>query len=190
MRKELWTSLRALLALTLLTGLLYPAATTLLAQLLFPGKANGSLVRRGGRIVGSELVGQPFEDPRGFLGRPSATSPTPCNAATSSGSNLGPTNPALFDAVRARAAALRTADPGNPAPIPMDLLTASASGLDPHISPEAALYQVARVARRRGLPEAKVRALVERQVEPGSILGPARVNVLLLNLALDDLGGG
>jgi len=190
MTNLLATSLRAILALTLLTGLLYPAATSLLAQLLFPETANGSLVRRGDRVVGSSLVGQPFEDPRWFLGRPSATSPTPCNAAASSGSNLGPTNPALFDAVRGRVAALRAADPGNADPIPVDLLTASASGLDPHISPEAAFYQAPRVARLRRLDEAKVRALVERHVEAGSLLGPARVNVLLLNLALDELGGG
>jgi K+-transporting ATPase ATPase C chain len=188
MLRECKTSLKALLALTLVTGVAYPLVVTGLAQVLFPDAANGSLVRRNGEVVGSRLVGQPFDDPRYFWGRPSATSPFPCNAASSSGSNLGPTNAVLLDAVKARAEALRASDPGQTAPIPVDLLTASSSGLDPHVSPEAARWQVPRVARARGLPEEKVAALVDAQVEGGGVLGCARVNVLLLNLALDGTG--
>jgi K+-transporting ATPase ATPase C chain len=189
MLRELLTSLRALLALTLLTGAIYPLVVTAAAQALFPHLANGSIVRRGENAVGSSLVGQAFSSPGYFWGRPSATSP-PCNAASSSGSNLGPTNPALLDAVKARADALRASDPLNAAPIPVDLLTASGSGLDPHITPAAALWQVPRVARARGLPEERVRALVVTRIEGGNLLGPRRVNVLLLNLALDDLRDG
>jgi K+-transporting ATPase ATPase C chain len=189
MLRELLTSLRALLALTVLTGGLYPLAVTLAGQALFPEEANGSIVRRGDQAVGSSLVGQPFSSPRYFWGRPSATSPA-YNAASSSGSNLGPTNPALLEQVKARASALRASDPGNGTPIPVDLLTASGSGLDPHITPAAALWQVARVARARGLPEERVRSLVEARIEGGNLLGPERVNVLLLNLALDGLRGG
>jgi len=179
-------SLVLLLLLTLLTGGAYPALVTGLAQALFPRQAGGSLLVRGGRTVGSELVGQAFADPGHFWSRPSALAP-PYDARTSGGSNLGPSNPALQQAVAARAAALRQADPGNPAPIPVDLVTASASGLDPHESPAAALWQVPRVARARGLPEATVRALVERAVEPPTlgILGAPRINVLRLNLALE-----
>jgi K+-transporting ATPase ATPase C chain len=171
------------------TGILYPLAVTGLAQALFPGQANGSLVERDGQILGSRLIGQPFDDPRYFWGRPSATSPFPYNAASSSGSNLGPANPALMERIRARIAALKAADPGNNLPIPIDLVTASASGLDPHISVAGALYQVPRIARARGLPEDEVRALVQTYTEDRwfGILGEPRLNVLLLNLALDGI---
>jgi K+-transporting ATPase ATPase C chain len=173
--------------LSVVTGLLYPLLITGLAQAAFPDAASGSLVSKDGQVVGSRLIGQPFADPKHFWSRPSATSPMPYNAANSSGSNQGPSNPALADAVKARIAALRAADPGNAQPVPVDLVTASASGLDPHISRAAADYQAARVARARGLPEAEVRGLVERHTE-GALLGfigEARVNVLALNLALD-----
>ncbi len=179
-----------LLALFLaVTGLLYTGAVTALAQALFPRQASGSLVVSEGRAVGSDLIGQPFSDPRWFWGRPSATQPVPDDARASTGSNLGPLSPALADAVRARIAALRAADPGNAAPVPVDLVTASGSGLDPHLSAAAALYQVGRVARARGLPPERVRRLVEAHVElPGlGFLGTPRVNVLRLNLALDRL---
>jgi len=180
------SSLFAVLAL--LTGLLYPLLVTGLAQLAFPEQANGSIVEREGVAVGSSLIGQPFQAPGHFWSRPSATSPMPDNGLASSGSNLGPTNPALVEAVKARVAALRAADPGNLSPVPVDLVTASASGLDPHISVAAARYQVARVARATGLPLARVQALVDRRVEEplAGWLGEARVNVLLLNLDLDD----
>jgi K+-transporting ATPase ATPase C chain len=173
--------------LTLLCGVLYPAAVTGIGRVAFPHQADGSLVQAGGQAVGSTLIGQPFAAPRYFWGRPSATAPAPDNAAGSGGSNLGPTNPALLDAVKARVAALRRANPGNRAPIPVDLVTASASGLDPEISVAAAEYQAARVAAARGLPVAQVRALVDRyrQAPILGVLGEARVNVLALNLALD-----
>jgi K+-transporting ATPase ATPase C chain len=175
------------LAMTVLTGLAYPLVVTGLAQLLFPRQANGSLIAAGGRTVGSSLIGQPFDDLRYFWSRPSATAPFPYNAAASSGSNLGPTNPALAEAVKARIEALRAADPGHTAPVPVDLVTASGSGLDPHISPAAALYQVGRVARARRLDESALRGLVARHTEGRQlgVLGEPRVNVLLLNRALD-----
>lgn len=178
-----------LAAFTALTGLAYPAAVTGLAWALAHRQAGGSVVLRDGKPVGSALVGQPFADPRWFWGRPSATAPVPYNGRSSSGSNLGPSNPALHDAVKGRVAALRAADPGNDAPVPVDLVTASGSGLDPHISPAAALYQVPRVARARGLPPERVRALVDEWIERPALglLGAPRVNVLALNLALDDV---
>jgi K+-transporting ATPase ATPase C chain len=178
-----------LLLLTVLTGLVYPLAVTGLAQLLFPDQANGSLIVREGKAIGSKLIGQHFDKPEYFWSRPSATMPFPNNAAASGGSNLGPTNPVLIDAVKARVAALRAADPGNDAPIPVDLVTASGSGLDPHISPAAALYQVKRVALARGLEEAIVQTLVTEHTEERQfkLLGERRVNVLQLNLALDAL---
>jgi K+-transporting ATPase ATPase C chain len=174
-------------ALTLLCGVLYPAAVTGIGRVAFPHQADGSLVEAGGKIVGSTLIGQPFSRPDYFWGRPSATTPMPDNAAGSGGSNLGPTNPALLDAVKARVAALRRADPANRAPIPVDLVTASASGVDPEISLAAAEYQAARVATARKLPVEQVRALIARyRQEPVlGFLGEARVNVLALNLALD-----
>ncbi len=181
-----------LLALfTLVTGVVYPVLVTGIAQLLMPYQANGSLiVGADGEVIGSELIGQSFDEPRYFWGRPSGTSPYPYNAGASSGANLGPINPRLREAVTARVAALHEADPDNDAEIPVDLVTASGSGLDPHISPAAALYQVGRVARVRGLDDAQVRALVEEHVEGRTIgiLGEPRVNVLRLNLALDQLG--
>jgi len=174
-------------ALSLLCGLLYPAAVGAIGRAAFARQAAGSLVTLEGRTVGSSLIGQPFSQPGYFWGRPSATAPLPDNAAASGGSNLGPTNPALVEAVKARIAALRAADPANRAPIPVDLVSASASGLDPEISVAAAYYQAARVAAARKLPEGRVRALIEarRQDPTLGFLGEARVNVLALNLALD-----
>ncbi len=175
-------------ALSVLTGLLYPALVTGVAQLAFADAANGSVVMHHGVAVGSSLIGQPFQAPGHFWSRPSATSPMPNNGDGSSGSNLGPANPALVDAVKARIAALRAADPGNVAPVPVDLVTASASGLDPHISVAAARWQVARVARATGLSVDRVQALVDRRTEEpwAGWLGEARVNVLLLNLDVDE----
>ena len=189
--KDLLRPAAVLLALlTLLTALLYPLAVTGLAQVIFPVQANGSLIREAdGRALGSALIGQPFADPRYFWGRPSATTSFPYNAAGSAGSNLGPSNPALVEAVQARITALRAADPGNNLPAPVDLVTASGSGLDPDISVAAALYQAPRVARVRGLDVEVIRQLVAKHTE-GRQLGPLRVgeprvNVLKLNLALD-----
>ena len=175
--------------LTLLTGVAYPLLVTGAAQLLFPDQAGGSLILRDGKPVGSSLIGQNFTDPGHFWGRPSATGSMPYNASASSGSNQGPLNPALVDAVKGRIDALRAADPGNAGPVPVDLVTASASGLDPHISPAAARYQAARVARVRGLPLEKVQQLVTQETESPlfGLLGEPRVHVLRLNLALDAL---
>jgi len=196
MFREFRAAAALLLLLSVITGIAYPLVVTGIAQLAFPAKANGSLIEQGGkpvqdgaRAVGSELIGQPFADPKHFWSRASANSPYPYNASASSGSNQGPLNPALTDAVTARVKALRDADPGNTAPVPADLVTASASGLDPHISPAAAEYQVARVAKARGLAADKVRALLAQATEGRQLgfLGEPRVNVLRLNLALDTL---
>ncbi|HEY7640166.1 MAG TPA: potassium-transporting ATPase subunit KdpC [Steroidobacteraceae bacterium] len=173
--------------LTVLTGIVYPLVVTGVAQAAFGARANGSLITSGGRVIGSELIGQPFSSPKYFWSRPSATSPQPYNGGGSSGSNQGPLNPGLATAVKERIAALRAVDPGNSSAVPVDLVTASASGLDPHISPAAAEYQVARVARQRGVSPDAVRKLV-RQATAGrtfGILGEPRVNVLELNLSLD-----
>lgn len=182
-------ALTLLAVLSLVTGVVYPLAVTGAARALLPEQAAGSLVWREGRPIGSTLVGRAFTDPRHFWGRPSATAERPYNAGASGGSNQGPLNPALADAVRERVAALRAADPGNAAPVPVDLVTASASGLDPHISPAAARYQAARVARARGLDPARVAELVDAHVEApwAGLIGEPRVNVLALNLALDAL---
>ena len=184
---QLRPALSLFLVLTVVTGLAYPAAVTGLARALFPAQAAGSLIEHEGRVVGSTLVGQNFTDPGHFWGRPSATAPYPYNGAASGGANQGPLNPALLDAVKARIAALRAADPSNDAPFPVDLVTASGSGLDPHISPAAAEYQVERVARARRLDPGVVRELVARHRSEAQfgLFGDARVNVLTLNLALD-----
>jgi K+-transporting ATPase ATPase C chain len=186
--KHLVTSILALLLFTVITGLLYPFLVTAIAQIAFPGKANGSMLKRGGKTVGSELIGQPFSDPKYFWARPSATSPFPYNAASSGGSNYGPLNPALLDEVQGRITELKKADSLNALPIPVDLVTSSSSGLDPDISIAAAAYQVPRVARLRGLSEDRVRALVEGATGGRTlgILGEPHVNVLNLNLALDE----
>src|SRR2546427_4933655 len=186
-REQFRPAVILLALLTLLTGLAYPLGFTGLAQLLFPAQANGSLIPQQARVVGSTLIGQPFDDPRYFWGRLSATAPSAYNAAASSGSNLGPLSDALLDAVKARRDALRAADPTNHAPVPVDLVTASASGLDPHISPAAAQYQAPRVARVRGMPVVAVRALIDQYTASRQfgILGEPRVRVLELNRALD-----
>jgi K+-transporting ATPase ATPase C chain len=173
--------------LTVLTGLVYPLVVTGIGKAVFPNQVSGSLVMRDGKAVGSMLIGQSFQEPKYFWGRLSATSPMPNNGTASGGSNLAPTNPALVDAVRGRIDALKAADPENSLPIPVDLVTASGSGLDPHVSPAAALYQVGRVARARHMDAGKVREIVLAHVEAPQwgILGEARVNVLLLNLSLD-----
>jgi len=187
--KELRTAVLMLVALTLLTGVVYPLLVTGIAQVVFPDQAAGSVVVRDGKPVGSLLIGQPFDDPKYFWSRLSATGPFPYNAGASSGSNYGPLNDSLRDAIQGRVTALREADPSQTGVIPVDLVTASGSGLDPHLSPAAAYYQVARVARVRGLDEARVKALVAQHVEGRQLgfLGEPRVNVLRLNLALDAL---
>jgi len=195
MRSQLRPALVALGIFTILTGLVYPLVVTGLAQVIFPWQANGSLIVRNGQPVGSELIGQPFDAPNYFWGRLSATSPAGYTAfdgdklTGSSGSNYGPLNPALVDAAQARIKALQEADPSNTAPIPVDLVTASGSGLDPHMSPAAAAYQVGRVARARGLSADAVRQLVAQHTEGRTLglLGEPRANVLALNLALDDV---
>src|SRR5215831_8128176 len=184
---EILPSLRMLIVLTALTGVVYPLVITGIAQVAFPRAANGSLIVAGGKTLGSELMGQPFDDPKYFWSRPSATSPQPYNGASSGASNQGARKPALADAVKDRIKALRDADPDNQTPVPVDLVTASGSGLDPHISIAAANYQVSRVAKARGQPEQQLRALVSKSTEGRTfgILGEPRVNVLALNLALD-----
>lgn len=180
-------ALTLFVALGLITGLAYPLLVLLVAQLAFPDQAAGQLLRRDGVVVGSRLIGQSFSAPEHFWSRPSATAPMPYNAAASGGSNLGPTNPALLDAVKGRVEALRRADPDNSAAVPVDLVTSSASGLDPHISRAAAEFQLGRVARARGLPEPALRVLLDRHTEGPwlGLLGETRVNVLELNLALE-----
>jgi len=191
MKDHLRPALSLLLLLSALTGLLYPLAVTVIAQTLFPREASGSLVMREGKAVGSHLIGQPFSDPKYFWGRLSATGPVPYNAAASTGSNLGPLNKALKDAAVARIEALRAADPGNSTQVPVDLVTASGSGLDPHISVAAALYQATRVARIRALNEKAVEAMIGAATTGRGlgVFGEPVVNVLELNLALDALGG-
>lgn len=188
MWNHLKSSVSMLAIWTVITGIAYSLLVTGIAQTVFPGQANGSLIFKRNQPLGSALIGQSFIDPKYFWSRPSATAPVPCNAGASSGSNLGLLNPALIDAVAVRVRGLRDADPGNPSPIPVDLVTASGSGLDPHISPAAADYQVTRVAKARNLTVEKVRELVSRHTETRQfkILGEPRVNVLRLNLALDD----
>ena len=189
MNKILRPALVLFVALSVVTGLAYPLVVTGIAKAVFPAQAAGSLIAAGGKTVGSALIGQTFSDPKNFWGRPSATTPNPNNAAASGGSNLGPLNPALIDAVKGRVAALRAADPENARPIPVDLVTASASGLDPDISVAAARYQAARVARARGLELARVESLIEQRSEGPwfGFIGEPRVNVLELNLALNGL---
>lgn len=183
-------TLMSILLFTVITGFIYPLAVTGLAQVIFPGQANGSIITKNGKTVGSELLGQQFEDPKYFWGRLSATTPYAYNGGSSGGSNLGPNNPDLMKAVQARVQALHDSDPGNTAKIPVDLVTASSSGLDPHISPAAAAYQVQRVAKLRGMDAAKVSALVAANTEGRQFgfLGEPVVNVLKMNLALDELG--
>jgi len=191
MLKELMTQLKLsalfVAVFTVLVGLVYPVGVTLVGQVLFPKQANGSLIVVNGKTVGSELIGQTFDDPKYFWGRPSATSPSTYNAASSGGSNLGPTNPALIDAVKGRVETLRKADPENTAPVPMDLVTTSGSGLDPHISPPAAYYQASRVAKVRQLELKTVQDLIDKHIEGRwlGFIGDPRVNVLKLNLDLD-----
>jgi K+-transporting ATPase ATPase C chain len=192
MLAQLRAAVVSLIALTVITGFAYPLLVTGIAQAAFPRQANGSIIEKEGKAVGSSLIGQPFDDAKYFWGRLSATSdsngkPLAYNGAASTGSNLGPTNPALVDEVKGRIEALHAADPGNTQPIPIDLVTSSGSGLDPDISPAAAGYQVHRVARARGLDEARVRQLVDEHTQGRQLwfLGEPRVNVLKLNLALD-----
>ncbi len=189
MQFQLRPALTLFTVLSLLTGLAYPLAVTGIAQLAMADRANGSLIVHNAQVIGSDLIGQSFSDPGHFWGRPSATTPMPYNAANSGGANQGPLHPALVEAVKARIQMLRAADPGNAAPVPVDLVTASASGLDPHISRAAADYQLARVARSRALPQSVVRGLVDRYTEAALLgfIGEPRVHVLRLNLALDAL---
>ena len=201
MVREIRPAIVVLVALTLITGLVYPLAMTGIADVIFPKQAQGSLIERNGTVVGSSLIGQPFTSDKYFHGRPSATTapdphdstktvPAPYNAANSGGSNLGPSNKALIDRVQGDIDALKKENPNMP--VPADLVTTSASGLDPHISPEAALFQVPRIAKARNLPEDRVRQLVVNKTEGRlfGLLGEPRVNVLLLNLALDELKAG
>src|SRR5215813_11784768 len=182
-------SIRALIVFTILTGIVYPLVVTGIAQVAFKDQANGSLIEKDGKVLGSRLIGQPFSDPKYFWSRPSATSPMPYNGGSSSGSNQGPTNPALKEAVEGRVKALREAGGDPSKPVPVDLVASSGSGLDPHISPAAAEYQVGRIAKARGVPEERVRELVQKHTQGRQLgfLGEPVVNVLLLNLALDSL---
>ncbi len=188
LQKQIRPTLVVLILFTLLTGVVYPLVVTGIAQVIFPEKANGSFIKKEGKIVGSELIGQPFSDPKYFWSRLSATSPYAYNAGSSSGSNYGPLNPALIDAVKKRVQDLKAADSLNALPIPVDLVTSSASGLDPHISVAAALYQLPRVARVRGMSAPQIRSLIDQCTEDRQLgfLGESRVNVLELNLALDE----
>jgi potassium-transporting ATPase KdpC subunit len=190
MLKELKPAFLMLIVLTIVTGAGYPALVTGIAQLLFKSQANGSLIEKDGKVVGSALIGQPFSDPKYFWSRPSATAPMPNNAGASGGSNQGPLNPALEEAVKGRIEALKAADPARTAPIPVDLVTTSGSGLDPHISPAAAHWQAPRIARQRGLSTETVQRLIDTHTEGRQFgfLGEPRVNVLQLNLALDAKG--
>lgn len=185
--KHFRTSLILVIALTILTGVVYPVAVTGVSAFLFPSKSRGSLIIEKGQILGSELIGQQFSDPKYFWSRLSATTPYPYNSAASTGSNYGPLNPALFDAAKKRIQDLKSADPQNSQPIPVDLVTASGSGLDPHISIAAALYQIPRVAKARNVKDEQIRLLVDQFTEgrQWGFLGEPRVNVLKLNLALD-----
>jgi len=189
MLQEIKISLLVLLVFTVITGLIYPFIVTLIAQYLYPWQANGSLIEQDNQIIGSALIGQSFTDPDYFWGRPSATTPYPYNAASSSGSNLGPLNPDFLNAVKDRVAALKKIDGENTVAIPVDLVTASGSGLDPEISPLAAMYQVPRIARQRHLPEKEIQQLIEEQIQARkwALLGEPRVNVLQLNIALNHL---
>lgn len=189
MFREIRSAVLLFLWLTLLTGVVYPLVMTGIAQVVFPHQANGSIIERDGKAVGSALIGQPFDDAKYFWSRPSATGPVPYNAAASTGSNYGPTNPAQLDAVRGRVEAIKKASPDQIGPVPIDLVTASGSGLDPEISPAAAAYQVGRIAKARRLDTQKVRGLVSEHTEGRTlgVLGEPRVNVLKLNLALDSL---
>jgi K+-transporting ATPase ATPase C chain len=190
MKEHLRPALVIFALLSVITGVIYPLLVTVIAQTVFPHQANGSVVMRDGKPVGSELIGQPFDDPRYFWSRPSPTGPVPYNAAASTGSNLGPTNPAHLDAVKSRVETIHQANPDQSGPVPADLVTTSGSGLDPHISPAAAEYQVARVAQTRNIPAEQIRTLVRAHTEGRTLglLGEPRVNVLLLNLALDAQG--
>lgn len=190
MMKIIRPTIVSLFVFTIITGVIYPLGVTVIAQLIFPSQANGSIMVKNGKPVGSALIGQPFDDPKYFWGRLSATAPFPYNSAASSGSNLAQSNPALVEQAKARISALRDADPQAQALVPADLATASGSGLDPHISPAAAEYQTQRVARKRGIDGGKVSALIAAYIEPRQfgVLGEPTVNVLKLNLALDDLG--
>jgi K+-transporting ATPase ATPase C chain len=189
-REQLKTTILMFIILTIVTGVIYPLAITGIAQVFFHHQANGSIIVRDGTVIGSELIGQFFDDPKYFWGRISATTPTPFNAASSSGLNLGPTNPALLDIIRTRVSNLQKADAENKNPIPVDLATSSASGLDPHISLAAAYYQIQRVARERKMQQDAVRAIVQENTEDRflGVIGEPVVNVLKLNLALDDAG--
>lgn len=191
MLKQIRIAIVSTVVATVLLGLLYPLAVTGIAQVLFPSQANGSLIYKDGKSVGSKLIGQPFDDPKYFWSRPSATGTVPYNGAASCGSNLGPTNPTLLKAVQDRVDALHKADPDNKEPVPVDLVTASGSGLDPHISPAAAQYQLKRVAKVRGISEQTAAELIQKHTQGRflGLIGEPGVNVLELNLALDALSG-